>query len=85
MAARVGFKLATLRMLGTELTTEPPRPAHASTSCGGSRYPARSNLICFPVVHIYVFVGGEPKFIAKLDVEPLPDFPLLDPPLSGYQ
>ena len=33
--------------------------AKGSTSCGGSRLSARGgNLICFPVSHIYFFVGG---------------------------
>jgi len=30
-----------------------------STSCGGSRHSARgNNLICFPVSHVYLFLGG---------------------------
>jgi len=33
------------------------------------------NLICFPVSHIYFFVGGEPKSIAKLDGETMAGFP----------
>ena|SRR6218665_537359 len=34
----------------------------------GSRHSSRgANLICFPVTHIYFFVGAGPKFIAKLD------------------
>jgi len=46
-------------------------------SCGGSR---GANLICFPVSHMYFFVGGG-KFIAKMDGGPWPDLPCLDPPL----
>ena len=42
----------------------------------GSRYSAkRGNLICFPVSHVYSFVGGRPNSIAKLNGDPWPEFP----------
>jgi len=41
----------------------------------------RGNLICFPVSHVYSFIGGGPNSIAKLDGDPWPEFPL-DPPLN---
>src|SRR6218665_3012035 len=35
----------------------------------------RGNLICFPVSHVYSFVGGGPNSIAKLSGDPWPEFP----------
>jgi len=41
----------------------------------GSRHSARrGNLICFPVSHVYSFVGGGPNCLAKLDGDPWPEF-----------
>ena len=60
-----------------------------NVASGGSRYsamgphyvvdpdiPLGDNLICFTVSHIYFFVGGGPKSIAKLDGGPWPDLRL---------
>ena len=41
------------------------------------------NSICFPVSHVYFFVGGGPKSIAKLHGG-MAAFSPLDPPLINY-
>src|SRR6218665_1342815 len=49
----------------------------------GSRHSARrGNLMCFPVSHVYSFVGGGPNCIAKLDGDPWPESDLLSRPLK---
>src|SRR6218665_2702634 len=55
--------------------------------CGGSRdWACGVNLIklCFPLSHVYFFVGGEPKSIDKLDGGLWPDLIPLDQSLHGW-
>ena len=63
------------------------------TSCGGSRHSARGphhaadpdiqlgeNLICFPVSHVYFFVGGGQSLYLNWTTEAIAGF-ALNPPL----
>ena|SRR6218665_1427463 len=61
------------------------------TCSDGSRHSARgttsakrANLICFSVSHVYFFIGGGPKSIAKLDGA-WPDLPLLTWRIYGFK
>ena len=51
------------------------------TLCTGGRINADirlGDLICFPVLHVYFFIGGGPAYV-QTGWRPRPDFPL-DPP-----